>query len=121
MVRSFYIYSHCITYSNSLGNNKDTRPGDWVVAIGCPFGLQNTVTAGVVSSLDRKSEEIGRRDNRVEYIQTDCVVHSGSSGGPLINLDGKVVGINTTRAESEGISFAIRYFKFYIVLTLQSI
>ena len=61
-----------------------------------------------VSSKSRKSAEIGGQDSRVRYIQTDCVVHSGSSGGPLINLSGQVIGINTTRAESEGISFAIR-------------
>ncbi|KAJ3313649.1 hypothetical protein HDV04_001659 [Boothiomyces sp. JEL0838] len=91
-----------------FGNNVKTRPGDWVVAIGCPFGLQNTVTAGVISSRSRHSVEIGAQDDRVRFLQTDCVVHSGSSGGPLINLEGKVIGINTTRAESEGISFAIR-------------
>ncbi|KAJ3302705.1 Serine protease htra2, mitochondrial [Kappamyces sp. JEL0829] len=92
----------------SFGDNEKMRLGDWVVAIGSPFGLQNTVTAGVVSSNSRKSNEIGGLDARVRYIQTDCVVHSGSSGGPLINLQGQVIGINTTRAESEGISFAIR-------------
>ncbi|KAJ3273576.1 hypothetical protein HDV01_004343 [Terramyces sp. JEL0728] len=91
-----------------FGNVFKIRPGDWVVAIGCPFGLQNTVTAGVVSSRSRHSVEIGAQDDRVRFLQTDCVVHSGSSGGPLINLEGKVIGINTTRAESEGISFAIR-------------
>ena len=81
------------------------RLGDWVIAIGSPFGLQNTVTVGVVSSQSRKSIEIGgpSDDSRVRYIQTDCVVHTGSSGGPLVNLKGQVIGINTTRAESEGI------------------
>ena len=98
----------------TFGTNANTRPGEFVVAIGCPYGLQNTVTSGVISSRRRQSTEIGALDSRVEYIQTDCVVHSGSSGGPLINLDGQVIGIhvnlgiNTTRAESEGISFAIR-------------
>ena len=91
-----------------FGSNKALRAGDWVIAIGSPFGLQNTVTAGIVSSNSRRSTEIGTRDRRVGYIQTDCVVHSGSSGGPLVNLDGHVVGINSTRAEGEGISFAIR-------------
>ncbi|KAI9362062.1 trypsin-like cysteine/serine peptidase domain-containing protein [Zopfochytrium polystomum] len=91
-----------------FGSSAALRPGDWVMAVGCPFGLQNTVTAGIVSSRRRKSTEIGGRDSRVDYIQSDCVIHSGSSGGPLINLDGEVIGINTTRAESEGIAFAIR-------------
>ncbi|TPX42870.1 hypothetical protein SeMB42_g04959 [Synchytrium endobioticum] len=92
-----------------FATNKNLRPGDWVIAIGNPFGLTGTVTAGIVSSRRRKPSEIhSGQDARLEYIQTDCVVHSGSSGGPLINLDGEVVGINTTRAESEGISFAIR-------------
>ncbi|KAJ3056626.1 hypothetical protein HK097_005550 [Rhizophlyctis rosea] len=91
--------------------NPNLRPGDWVCAVGSPFGLSNTVTAGVISSQNRKYTDIGGRESRVEYIQTDCVVHSGSSGGPLINLDGEVIGINTTRAEKEGITFAIRVDK----------
>ena len=56
-----------------------TRPGDWVLAIGSPFGLQHTVTVGIVSSQGRKSHEIGGIDSPVEYIQTDCSIHSGSS------------------------------------------
>jgi HtrA serine peptidase 2 len=91
-----------------FGSMSDARVGDWVCSIGCPFGLQNTVTAGVISSLTRESNEIGAKERRVKYLQTDCVIHSGSSGGPLVNLKGQVIGINTTRAESEGISFAIR-------------
>ncbi|KAJ3022475.1 UNVERIFIED_CONTAM: Serine protease htra2, mitochondrial [Siphonaria sp. JEL0065] len=68
----------------------------------------NTITVGVVSSQRRKSSEIGALDSRVEYLQTDCIIHSGSSGGPLINVDGEVIGINTIRADMEGISFAIK-------------
>jgi HtrA serine peptidase 2 len=91
-----------------FGSNKGIRPGDWAIAIGCPFGLQNTVTAGVISSDLRRSNEIGGQDSRVDYLQTDCVVHKGSSGGPLVNLDGQVIGINTSRTEGDGITFAIR-------------
>ncbi|KAI8833860.1 trypsin-like cysteine/serine peptidase domain-containing protein [Chytriomyces cf. hyalinus JEL632] len=82
--------------------------GDWVVSIGNPFGLQNTATVGIVSSQCRKSVEIGRTDSRVEYFQTDCIIHSGSSGGPFVNIHGEVIGINAMRADSEGISFAIK-------------
>ena len=72
-----------IKLSNPNGNYKSVvfgsydniRVGDWAIAIGCPFGLQNTVTAGVISSLSRKSSEIGGNDTRIDYIQTDCVVH----------------------------------------------
>ncbi|KAI9205357.1 trypsin-like cysteine/serine peptidase domain-containing protein [Polychytrium aggregatum] len=90
---------------------KRHRVGDIVLSVGSPFGLYNTVTAGIISSRARKYKEIGGRDSMVEFIQTDCVLHSGSSGGPLINTDGEVIGINTTRAESDGISFAIRVDK----------
>lgn len=98
-----------------IGENSDLRAGDWVVAVGSPLGLQNTVTAGgmcfifkkVVSSRRRNKNEIGSeedKDARVDYIQTDCVVHAGSSGGPLLNLKGEVIGLVTTRAaENEGI------------------
>ncbi|KAJ3298524.1 Serine protease htra2, mitochondrial [Borealophlyctis nickersoniae] len=93
----------------TLGLDPHSRPGDWVAAIGSPFGLTNTVTAGVISSQQRSSADIGsgKRDSRVEFIQTDCVMHSGSSGGPLVNMEGEVIG----RAEKEGISFAIRVDK----------
>ncbi|KAJ1547254.1 hypothetical protein HK096_003791 [Nowakowskiella sp. JEL0078] len=80
-----------------------SRPGDWVISIGNPLRLNGTVTAGIVSARRRKNTEIGGLDSSVEYIQTDCVIHTGSSGGPLINLEGEVIGINTKRAEEEGI------------------
>ena len=88
-----------------------SKIGEWVCSIGCPFGLQNTVTAGVISSISRESKEIGTSDQRVSYIQTDCAIHPGSSGGPLVNLAGNVIGINTTKAEGDGIGFAIRIDK----------
>ena len=68
------------------------------------MGLQHSVTVGVVSSHSRKSHEIGGLESPVEFIQTDCTIHTGSSGGPLLNVDGEVIGIITTRSEKgEGI------------------
>lgn len=89
-----------------LGNSDDVEQGQWVVAIGSPFGLPQTMTAGIVSA-------IGRRLNSTYdyYIQTDASINPGNSGGPLVNMEGKVVGINTliyTRSGgNEGIGFAI--------------
>jgi HtrA serine peptidase 2 len=57
----------------------EIRPGDFVIAIGSPYGLHNSVTAGVVSCKNRGNHEVGHLDSRLEFIQTDCVVHSGSS------------------------------------------
>jgi serine protease Do len=91
-----------------LASNQHLRCGDWVLAIGTPLGLQHTVTVGIVSSQSRKSHEIGGLETPVEFIQTDCVIRSGSSGGPLVNMDGEVIGVITNTVEGEGISFAIR-------------
>ena len=91
--------------------DKKVFPGQWVMAIGNPFGLQQSVTAGVVSSLGRS--DIGFADIE-DYIQTDVPINPGNSGGPLISLDGKLIGINTAiRTQSggyQGISFAIPAF-----------
>jgi serine protease Do len=87
-----------------LGNSDELRVGDWVVAIGNPFGLDHTVTAGIVSAKGRVIGA-GPYDN---FIQTDASINPGNSGGPLINLKGEVVGINTAIfAGGQGIGFAI--------------
>jgi serine protease Do len=91
----------------SVGNTKDLKVGEWVLAIGSPFGFENTVTAGVVSAKGRTLPD----DSYVPFIQTDVAVNPGNSGGPLINTRGEVVGINSqiySRSGGyQGVSFAI--------------
>ena len=91
----------------SLGNSDDLKPGEWAIAIGNPFGLNNTVTAGIISAVDR-TNAVGE-GQRVPYIQTDAAVNPGNSGGPLINAAGQVIGINTAirTAPGGGLSFAV--------------
>ncbi|MEQ1893513.1 MAG: Do family serine endopeptidase, partial [Planctomycetota bacterium] len=91
-----------------LGDSKLMEPGDWVVAVGNPFGLDHTVTVGVVSAIGRTGIGVADYEN---FIQTDAAINPGNSGGPLVNLDGQVIGINTairsSAGGSDGISFAI--------------
>ena len=87
-----------------LGNSDDLKVGNWVMAVGSPFGLEETVTAGIVSAKGRVIGS-GPYDN---FIQTDASINPGNSGGPLINMKGEVIGINTAIiANGQGIGFAI--------------
>jgi serine protease Do len=87
-----------------LGDSDEILPGDWVVAIGNPFGLDHTVTAGIVSA---KGRDIGHGPYD-DYIQTDAAMNPGNSGGPLLNMRGEVVGINTAiNPEANTIGFAV--------------
>ncbi|GAV86977.1 PDZ_2 domain-containing protein/Trypsin_2 domain-containing protein [Cephalotus follicularis] len=91
-----------------LGSSAKLLPGDIVVSMGCPRSLQNTVTAGIVSCVDRESSDLGLGGMRREYLQTDCAINKGNSGGPLVNIDGEVVGVSTmSRKDSEGLHFAV--------------
>ena len=91
----------------SLGDSAKVRPGEWAIAIGNPLGLDNTVTAGIISAVQR-TNAVGE-GQRVPYLQTDAAVNPGNSGGPLINERGQVIGINTAirKAPGAGLSFAI--------------
>lgn len=91
-----------------LGNTDALSPGQWAIAIGNPLGLDNTVTAGIISALDRSSSQVGISDKRVQFIQTDAAINPGNSGGPLLNANGEVIGMNTAiRANAQGLGFAI--------------
>ena len=92
-----------------LGDSDRLEVGDWVMAIGNPFGLSQTVTAGIVSAVGRTGREVDLgAGNFGNLLQTDASINPGNSGGPLLNLDGEVIGINVAvRREAQGVGFAI--------------
>ena len=88
-----------------MGDSNTLEPGQWVVAIGNPYGFHDTVTAGIISALGRSLEDPNRSGN---LIQTDAAINPGNSGGPLVDLNGKVIGINEAIiANAQGLGFAI--------------
>ena len=92
----------------TIGNADQLKPGEWAIAIGNPLGLDNTVTAGIISATGRSSSEIGVPDRRVGFIQTDAAINPGNSGGPLLNERGEVIGINTAIIDgAQGLGFAV--------------
>ena len=92
-----------------LGDSEDIQVGDWAIALGTPYGLESTVTLGIVSSLHRDINTLGFSDKRLDLIQTDAAINPGNSGGPLINSNGEVIGINTLvrSGPGAGLGFAI--------------
>ena len=94
-----------------IGDTKSLRPGDWVIAIGSPLGLEHTVTFGIISALSRHvGVTFGAAQGAFKYIQTDAAINPGNSGGPLINLKGEVIGINTFiigKPNTQNLSFSI--------------
>jgi serine protease Do len=94
--------------STPIGDSSKAEVGDWVIAIGSPFGLAQTVTAGIVSATNRTDQGITAYDN---FIQTDAAINPGNSGGPLLNLRGEIIGINTAIASRgggyNGVCFAV--------------
>jgi serine protease Do len=84
-----------------IGDSEGLRVGEWVMAIGAPFGLQNTVSAGIVSALGRANLQ-GMNTSYQDFVQTDAAINPGNSGGPLVDLNGEIIGINTAIASGGG-------------------
>ncbi|HVS34061.1 MAG TPA: trypsin-like peptidase domain-containing protein, partial [Gemmataceae bacterium] len=85
-----------------LGDSDAVHIGEWVLAIGSPFGLNQTVTHGIISARERGQISLGSAIRIKDFLQTDAAINPGSSGGPLVNLEGEVVGVNTAIASNTG-------------------
>jgi serine protease Do len=94
--------------TTQFGDSDAMRVGDWVLAIGSPFGLDSTVTAGIVSAKGRDIEG-GPEGQFKRFLQTDAAINPGNSGGPLVNMAGQVIGINTAIATRRGFRYSLQY------------
>jgi serine protease Do len=92
-----------------LGDSDAVRVGQWVLAIGSPFGLNQTVTHGIISARERGEVSLGSTIRIKDFLQTDAAINPGSSGGPLLNLDGEVIGINTAIASHSGSNSGVAF------------
>ena len=93
----------------TLGDSDRVRVGQWVLAVGSPFGLSQSVTHGIISARERGSVSLGNTIRIKDFLQTDAAINPGSSGGPLINLDGEVIGINTAIASQSGANSGVAF------------
>jgi serine protease Do len=93
----------------ALGDSDGVRVGQWVLAIGSPFGLNQTVTHGIISARERGQVSLGNTIRIKDFLQTDAAINPGSSGGPLINMDGEVIGINTAIASHSGSNSGVAF------------
>jgi S1-C subfamily serine protease len=95
--------------SAALGDSDQARVGQWVLAVGSPFGLNQTVTHGIISARERGQVSLGTTIRIKDFLQTDAAINPGSSGGPLINMDGEVIGINTAIASHSGSNSGVAF------------
>lgn len=95
--------------SATLGDSDSVRVGQWVVAIGSPFGLSQSVTHGIISARERGQVSLGSTIRIKDFLQTDAAINPGSSGGPLANLDGEVIGLNTAIASNSGSNSGVAF------------